>query len=127
VTPAREPNSASLEAASVDSLAPEVAAAIVDPLVVPGGSIEVTAQASSDVEAVTLTDDRGGRYPFAYDSEKDEWRVAYRVPMRIASERPALSVTAKNAAGRWSRVWLFLDVEKKEAATVAEPDTSARP
>jgi hypothetical protein len=111
----------------VDSLAPAVAATILDPLVVPGGSIEVTAQASADVEAVTLADDRGTRYPFAYDSEKDEWRVAYRVPIRIKAERPALSVTAKNAAGRWSRVWVFLDVEKQETATTAEPDTSARP
>ena len=126
-TPAREPNSASLAAASVDSLSPEVAATVLDPVVYPGGSVEVTAEASADVEAVTLTDGRGIRTPFAYDSEKDEWRVAYRVPMRTASEHPALSVTAKNAAGRWSRVWVFLNVEKKGAATAAEPDTSARP
>ena len=115
-TPTREPNSEALAAVSADSLSPDVAASVSESPVTPGTAIEITAQGSPDVVAVTLVDDLGSTQGFAYDSNADLWRAAYRVPVKIKSEHPALSVTARNASGRWRRVWVFLDVAGKNAA-----------
>ena len=111
----REPNSDALAAVSADSLPPDVAASVSETAVLPGAAIEITAQGSPDVVGVTLGDDSGKLQAFAYDSNADLWRAAYRVPV-MAADRPALSVTARNSAGRWRRVWVFLDVASKTAA-----------
>lgn len=123
--PSREPGSEALAAASVDSLAPDVAATLSEERVSAGTSVEITAQGSPDVVGVTLGDGSGGRAPFAYDASADLWRVAYRVPVRPGSERLALSVTARNAAGRWRRVWVFLNVEQDTA--VGDSVSSGKP
>ena len=111
----REPNSEELAAASVDSLSPDVAASASDTPVVPGTAIEITAEGSPDVVAITLGDDSGSKQAFAYDSSADLWRAAYRVPVKIKTARPALSVTARNASGRWRRVWVFLNIAGSQA------------
>jgi hypothetical protein len=111
----REPNSEALAAASTDSLSPDVAASVSDTPVVPGTAIEITAEGSPDVVAVTLGDDSGSKQAFAYDSSADLWRAAYRVPVKIKNDRPALSVTARNASGRWRRVYVFLEVAGNQA------------
>jgi hypothetical protein len=121
----REPASEALAAASVDSLPPDVAATLSDEKVFTGTSVEITAKGSPDVDAVVLGDGNGGRAPFAYDSSADLWRVAYRVPVSPKSDRLALSVTARNAAGRWRRVWVFMNVEK-ETATADSISTDKR-
>lgn len=117
-----EPSSEALAAASVDSLPPDVAATVSDTRILAGTSVEITAQGSPDVVGVTLGDGNGSKAPFAYDPSADLWRVAYRVPVRPKSEKLALSVTARNASGRWRRVWVFMDVEK-EAATADSVET----
>lgn len=114
-----------IAAVSADSLPPDVAATVGDTLVYPGGSVEITAAGSPDVVGVALSDGAGGKQPFAYEAGTDTWKVFYRVPMKSATERVALSVTAKNAAHRWRRVWLFLTVQRE--APGAQPDSSARP
>ena len=65
---------------------------------------------------VTLGDRSGGHSPFAYDSGADLARVAYRVPVKPGTDRLPLSVTARNASGRWRRVWVFLNIEREAAA-----------
>jgi len=112
----REPGSEALAAASVDSLPPDVAASASDEKVFTGTSVEITAKGSPDVVGVVLGDGNGGRAPFAYDASADLWRVGYRVPVSPKSDRLALSVTARNASGRWRRVWVFLNAEKEMAA-----------
>jgi hypothetical protein len=114
-----------IAAVSADSLPPDVAATVADTLVYPGGSVEITAAGSPDVVGVTLSDGAGGKQPFAYEAGTDTWRVFYRVPMKASTDRVALSVTAKNAAHRWRRVWLFLTVQRE--APGAQPDSSAKP
>jgi hypothetical protein len=112
-----------LATSSADSLPPDVAVTVADTLVYPGGSVEITAAASSDVVGVTLWDGVGRKQPFVYDEETDTWKVFYRVPMKASTDRVALSVTARNAPQRWRRVWLFLNVQHEAAAV--QPDSSA--
>jgi len=45
------------------------------------------------------------------------WRAYYRIPMSGKSEHPALSVTAKNGANRWRRVWVFFTVVPDQVET----------
>ncbi len=97
--------------ASVDSLPPDVTAFAPDSLVVPGTVIEITAQASTDAVAVTLTDRLGHKYPFVYDTDAKAWRVQYRVPIQTPIDRLGLSVTATNGTNRFKRVWVFLNIE----------------
>jgi hypothetical protein len=112
-----------IAAASADSLPPDVAVTVADTLVYPGGSVEITAAASSDVVGVMLWDGVGRKQPFVYDEETDTWKVFYRVPMKASTDRVALSVTARNAPQRWRRVWLFLNVQHE--APGVQPDSSA--
>jgi hypothetical protein len=97
-----------------DSLPPDVTAFAPDSLVVPGGVVEITAQASADVTAMTLTDRLGQKHPFTYDSEAKAWRVYYRVPIQTNTEQLGLSITATNGANRWKRVWVFLKTQGEE-------------
>jgi len=126
----REPNSEALAAASTDSLSPDVAVSVSDSPVVPGTAIEITAQGSPDVVAVTLGDDSGSKQAFGYDSSADLWRAAYRVPVKIKNDRPALSVTARNASGRWRRVYVFLEVAGNQAQVggwLSRPEQNGAP
>jgi hypothetical protein len=114
-----------IAAVSADSLPPDVAASVVDTLVYPGGSVEITAAGSPDVVSVTLSDGAGGKHPFAYDANSDTWKVFYRVPMKASTDRVALSVMARNATQRWRRVWLFLTVQRETRG--GQADSSATP
>lgn len=102
---------------SIDSLPPEIEATTSDTLVVPGAVVGITATGSEDVTEVTLADGIGKPQPFAFDSTEKVWRTFYRIPMRPKSERPALSVTAKNGANRWRRVWVFLEITPDQVET----------
>ena len=97
-----------------DSLPPDVTAFAPDSLVVPGSVVEITAQASTDVTGMTLTDRLGQKHSFAYDSEAKAWRVYYRVPIQANSEQLGLSVTATNGAKRWKREGVFLKIQGEE-------------
>ena len=76
------------------ALPPEVIASVPDALVVPGSIVEVTAEGSSDVTSIILSDGRGQTRPFTYDATASVWRASYRVPLRSATERLGLSATA---------------------------------
>jgi hypothetical protein len=76
------------------TLPPEVVVSVPDLLAVPGSIVRITAEGSSDVTAITLSDGRGQTRPFAYDSAANVWRADYRVPLRSATERLGLSATA---------------------------------
>jgi hypothetical protein len=102
------------------ALPPEVAVSTTDSLAVPGSIVEITAEASGDVVTMVLSDGKGQSRPFAYDSAANVWRTTYRVPMRSATERLGLSVTATNGENRWKRVWVFLNLLPKQTTASAE-------
>jgi hypothetical protein len=110
-SPTAVPLEEGADVASADSLPPDVAASVTDTLVVPGAAVEITAQASPDALDLWLWDGIGKPQPFAYDQAGKVWRAFYRVPIK-AGDRLGLSVTAKNAGGRWRRVWVFLTPER---------------
>ncbi len=112
--------------ASSDSLAPEVEVEVADTKVDPGAAVEISALASPDVREVILSDGRGKTTSFAYDLQAKAWKAFYRVPMKMTGDRLGLSVTAKNGANRWHRVWLFLEKRDPTLSTstgVAAPDS----
>jgi len=100
-----------LQAGSVDSLPPDVTAFAPDTLIVPGAVVEITAQGSTDVTSITLTDGIGHKYPMLYDADAKAFRVHYRVPLKTHIDRLGLSITATNGTNRWKRVWVFLKIE----------------
>jgi hypothetical protein len=99
-----------LQAGLVDSLPPDVTAFAPDTLIVPGAVVEITAQGSTDVTSMTLTDPIGHKYPMLYDIDAKAWRVHYRVPLKTHIDRLGLSITATNGTNRWKRVWVFMDI-----------------
>lgn len=108
----------------VDALPPDVAATVTEAIAAPGGVVEILAEGSPDVTAMTLTDGVGKQYPFTYQAATDRWRVLYRVPIRAHGEQLGLSVTATNGANRWKRIWVFVDIGR--GATAAEEADSSR-
>jgi len=108
--------------ATGDSLPPDVMITAVDSLATPGQAIEITAKGSSDVVSMSLWDGLGQRQAFRYDQGTQEWRVLYRVPLKLHTERLALAVTAKNGSNGWRRVWLFPQVGEV-VPTHPEPDS----
>jgi len=111
----------SLAAASVDSLPPDLVVSITDLSVRPGEIIEITADGSSDVVEITLSDGIRTTQPLVYDSAATLWRIFYRVPMGTTANRIGLSLTAKNAHNRWRRVWVFPKIQRQEA----QPDSTS--
>ena len=109
--------------ATGDSLPPDVMIASVDSLATPGQAIEITAKGSGDVVSMSLWDGLGQRQAFRYDQGTQEWRVLYRVPLKLHTERLALAVTAKNGSNGWRRVWLFPQVGGEAPTTHPEPDS----
>ena len=107
---------------------PDVVAAVSDTFVTAGQAVEVSVQGTSDVTEMALSDGRGDAIPMVKDASGDVWRVGYRVPLRPASDRVGLAVTAKNQAHRWRRVWVFLQVDdgkQQVEASVPAADTTS--
>ena len=105
-----------------ESLPPDLSVTVSDTLVSPGESVEITAEGTSDVGEIVLWDGIHDRQALTYDSMAKVWRTNYRVPLRPSSERFGLSVTAKNEANRWRRVWVFLSVQREEPTV--QPDST---
>lgn len=106
---------------------PDVVAAVSDTFVTAGQAVEIKVQGTSDVTEMALSDGRGDAIPMVKDASGDVWRVGYRVPLRPSSDRVGLSVTAKNQAQRWRRVWLFLQVDDgKQQVETTVPDTTSQ-
>jgi hypothetical protein len=108
-------------AVTADSLLPDVSAFAADTLTYPGGTVEITARTSSDVTAVSLWDGIGQKQAFTCDAEAKVWRVTYRVPLKPLWERLGLSVTARNSAKKWRRVWVFLQIQGQAPQAQAAP------
>jgi hypothetical protein len=106
-----------------DSLPPDVAVTVESTEVIPGTAIEISAEGSDDVVSMTLDDGLHQKQILALDQPNGVWRTMYRVPLRPAADRFGLAVTAKNGAGRWRRVWLFLQVPGVQP-TAAAADTT---
>jgi hypothetical protein len=121
---AAEPVAEEKGTSPADSLPPDIVVVEPEGMLLPGAVAEILAQGSPDVEAVTLTDGLGKQTSFAYDSESALWRVAYRVPVRNAADRVALSVTARDGANRWKRVWVFLKVPTEQTEAAAKADSA---
>jgi len=107
---ASTPRGDETEVTPVDFLPPDVVASETDLVAARGSIVEIVAEGSDDVVEMTLSD--GGRTPtaFRFDEGAGLWRASYRMPLRPASDRIGLSVTAKNASQRWRRVWVFVKV-----------------
>ncbi|MGE5178236.1 MAG: hypothetical protein ACM3PF_03990 [Bacteroidota bacterium] len=112
------------EAKEDAGLPPEVVAVPPEGISAPGTVVTIAAVGSTDVTSVMLTDRVGAKTPFTFDSAANMWKVSYRVPLDVKTDRLALSVTAGTETNRWKRVWVFLQLreEAKEAATA--PDST---
>ncbi len=122
-TPSAAPAAGSYAA---DSLPPDVMITSSDLEGVRGQALEIGARGSDDVVEVVLKDGLGKPQPFTYDAGLKEWRVIYRVPLKAAGDHLALSVTAKNGAGRFCRVWLFPAVTDEAKAAPAGADSGKK-
>lgn len=109
-------------------LPPEIALDEMNLSVVPGQAITVRVQGTPDVTGMLLSDGINDPQSLVRDSSGDDsWRVDYRVPLRPKQERLGLSVTAKNEANRWRRIWVFLEVQKPADLVKAEADSVTQP
>ena len=111
----------------LNALPPDMVAAVSDTFVTAGQPVEVKVEGTPDITEMALSDGRGESLPMVRDTVGNVWRVGYRVPLRPKQDRIGLSVTAKNDQHRWSRVWLFLQVDdgKQSVETQSvKPDTN---
>ena len=87
-----------------------------------GESVEIRAEATPDVVELVLSDGIHAPRPFRYDAASGSWTVRYRIPLSPASERLALSATARNTTRQWCRKWVFLPIVQAEASPEAQPE-----
>ena len=118
------PGVAEPSAVLADSLPPDVAVYVDDTQVMTGVPIEIHAEGSPDVVTMTLSDGIHQQQIFTRDGSDGSWRTLYRVPLKLSDNRLGLAITAKNGAGRWRRVWVFLQPLSEKPAPVMQ-DTTA--
>jgi hypothetical protein len=97
------------------SKAPDLLAKVSKETVACGETIDITAQGSSDVVEMILSDGYGTTQALQFDAESSTWRTAYRVPLNMKLDRLGLSIKAKNDDNRWRRVWVFLNLPENSA------------
>lgn len=107
-----------------EGLPPDVHVSVVDTLVTPGQSIGLVVETTSDVTRIALSDGNGDPLAFVKDAGTNLWRATYRVPLKPVHERWGLSVTARNEANRWRRVWVFVHTAdwSPEAESLGDTD-----
>ncbi len=109
---------------------PDMVVAVSDTFVTAGQAVQVSVEGTPDITEMALADGRGDAIPMVRDSSSQVWRVGYRVPLRPGTDRLGLSVTAKNDAQRWRRIWLFLNVDdgkhRVEVDQTTEPQTEVK-
>ena len=117
---------AALQTGAPGAAPPDIDVELADTLVAAGSVIEVAVYGTADVSQIELADGTNDPQGMYLDTASNVWRVNYRVPLRPKQDRIPLSVTAKNEAGRWRRVWVFLHVKSNEpqATVEAAPDSS---
>ena len=113
--------SSSSDSVSETSLPPDLSATVMDTEVTPGESVQLYVEATPDVVEMTLWDGLHDKQSLTYDSEAKVWQGSYRVPLS-STGRIGLSVTARNDASRWRRVWVFLTVSRDEAKAERESE-----
>lgn len=109
---------------AADSLPPDVVASASALVADKGQVVEITAQGSTDINQVILSDGLH-KTPLVYDMDAKAWRGVYRVPLRTKADRVGLAVTATNSRGQYQRVWVFIEVGKPttEEKTSVEEQT----
>lgn len=115
------PRADDTEVTPAEFLPPDVATPVTEMVVTPGSVVEITAEGSSDVVAMELSDGISKAIAFRHDEAGGVWRAPYRVPLRLKGDRLGLSITAKNGSAKYRRVWVFL----RDVKSVAAADTSA--
>ena len=105
------------------STAPDLLAKSSKDIVARGETIDISAQGSSDVIEMILSDGYGTTQSLVFDAASNTWKTAYRVPLNMKLERLGLSIKAKNGDERWRRVWVFLNLP--ENTEKAAPESSA--
>lgn len=114
-----------LKPSAPEAAAPDIVASVEDTLVTPGAAIEISVHGTPDVSEMALSDGINDSQALVYDASTNLWHVNYRVPLRPRQERIGLSVTARNSATHWRRVWLFLHVTS-EAPEVKVDSTATK-
>jgi hypothetical protein len=114
--------STSRDSTASDALPPDVTVSMPDTLVDAGSALELVAEGTSDVKQIVLSDGLNDPQAFVRDEGTNVWRTTYRVPLRPRLERFGLSVTARNEADRWRRVWVFVHVQKDGQEACDNPD-----
>jgi hypothetical protein len=99
------------EGSADSSLPPDVEVAVADTVVTPGEPVTIVVHATSDATRIELKTETGDVLPMLKDESGKNWRVTYRVPLRPAHERWGVSITARNDANRWRRVWVFMHAQ----------------
>lgn len=123
VTPAPPPAGSGLSAqdqAVREGLPPDLTVSVGDTLAAPGQAVEFTVVGTDDVREVALSDGRDEPLPFVRDAGTNVWRAQYRMPLRPRHDRLGVSVTARNDAQRWRRVWVFLSVNHGDSTNAVE-------
>jgi hypothetical protein len=108
----------------VEAQSPDLAVTVADTVVVPGDRVQVLVESSPDVTEMSLWDGMQDRQALTYDASTKFWMGTYRVPLKPTWQRVGLSVTAKNEAGRWHRVWVFLNVKPEGSEVATQADSS---
>ena len=106
--------------ATREGLPPDLSVSVGDTSVVPGQVVEFTVVGTEDVSQVALSDGRDEPTPFVREAGTNVWHAQYRMPLRPRQERLGVSVTARNDAERWRRVWVFLSLEGAGQTPAAE-------
>ncbi len=124
VTPAQPPAPAqgltAQDLAVHEGLPPDLTVSVADTLVAPGEAVEFTVTGTDDVSEIALSDGRDDPMPFVHEAGTNVWHATYRMPLEPRHDRLGLSVTARNEANRWRRVWVFLSVDRGDPAKAAE-------
>ncbi|MGH7725922.1 MAG: hypothetical protein ACREOU_10900 [Candidatus Eiseniibacteriota bacterium] len=110
-----------------DSTPPDAHILLEDTLVEPGETVEIVVHTTPDANRVLLSDGLQDPQALVRDAGSNTWRVNYRVPLRPQHERWGLSVTAKNEANRWRRVWVFLELPKETSEASSELESTKEP
>jgi len=124
VTPAQPPAPAqgltAQDLAVREGLPPDMTVSVDDTLVAPGEAVEFTVTGTDDVSEIALSDGRDDPMPFVHEAGTSVWHATYRMPLKPRHDRLGVSVTARNEANRWRRVWVFLSVDRGDSVKAAE-------
>ena len=97
------------------STPPDLLAKVSKETVIRGETVDIVAEASTDVVDMILSDGYGTEQALTFDAGTGTWRTSYRVPLKMHLDRLGLSIVAHNDQTRWRRVWVFLTLPENAA------------